>query len=868
MKVAIFVPHLGYLKHFEHLIPDSKSSTEKLTVFYYQRKLDFEGNYRKNRNIDLQFLNQKSLIEDKEAFRLIELLNSLKNSQYWQLSDFKKFPELARRFRIRPALSGSQNRISKILLSIVSENKTDEMVWHSCLEISKQIENIELRNSKFKKLLKRQNIEILILSPYLDGDWQPIAAALICRRLNILTVANMASWDNFENKGLAHPSPDYFLCWSNYHKEILVQHHKVDPDKIVIVGSYIFDNWFKHERSRTNLPPLPTINIIYFCSSPFITGKNEFLIIERFIRILGKLSNFHFKVDIRPHPQNRIEIENIEKLGTQANVDLSLNEGNLSGSKSALSRSTFVNEMENYDIAVGVNTSILLESCAIGMPFATLDAHSLGVRIPKTRHIKFLRKFETTHFANENSILDFLRDIDKDDLIKIGNEKKNQLKLTFSPEDVNFLENYLDVLSSLNSSPIHYKNPSSGTPSTPLKIIHLKSIKYRNLKRGIVILIRLGFKDFFLHLKLFLSNKELEFSPKVVNDLQSKEFVLENGASFRLVHLSGHKIKFQNDQQYAAYVDQLVKDLMNEIQSADKIYFGPWYSELGFELLYAIPFLNFLKKQLSSQTNFIAISRGGDIPLYGEVGIENVNALRYFDKDEWEKITTENWRILGGLKQSALTSIDLKILERVLLQEDDKSESHIILHPSMIFAIFRPYWRGNVSIESILKYLDFPITQGPEKKINNRVFVKLYSRPSLEASILEIDKVIESLADFRKKDFLICNQQEYSDDHELFMNEIGKFANFRSFAANNFEDNLHIQLDLMKSCSQSVVTYGGLSYFPLFFGNDSVGIFQDSTKFAKCHLSLAEHLAQKSGSIFRILHISEIDSLRKIPGWD
>lgn len=855
MSIGLFIPHLGYLKHFGHLITASLESDQKLYIFYYQNK-ESNQSYINTNNLNLIFLHDKDLIPSPKERQFFNLINQLKNFAYWNLDDFSEFTEMKDRFRIRPSLIYGHNKKTQSLIALILKMISSQNSSKVTQLVSEELENFNIKKGKFGKILHLYQIRTLILSPYLDGDWQPIAANAICQNQNITTLGCMASWDNFENKGIASPSPDYFLCWTEYHKSILENYHKIPFNRIITVGSYIFDNWFKLDfEQRRPAVESEVTRIVYLCSSPFITGAIEKDIIRKFVEMLGKIKSKKFEITIRPHPQNHLNLENFELLASNQNVAVNIQFHPVGGSQTQDSRKALALEFKNYDLAVGVNTSMMLESCALDMPVTLLNASEFGFKVPKTRHIEFLKKFVIAEFNNENQLNIFFSNLNKSKLNNLGKLKKEQLYKELFQANNNFQINFSNQVDYLTENAIR-KDGKNSQSSFLIKKSKFRSVKRANLKRGLMILRKQGISSFFYHLRLFIDNSTVFWSTDAVEKFKVESFVSKSNQRFDILHAEPLNLKFENDAQYEKYVEEFIAELVDKIRQYRKVYIGPWFSELGFELLYLIPFFNYVKSTRLNSSNFTVISRGGKIPIYDKLGFDYVNPLEYFEASEWETINNQNWKLLGGLKQSKLTSIDKDILESIFYNEPTESRTNLVLHPSLIFALFRPFWLSNVGINSVLKYLKFPIINS-ELGSNNKIFVKLYSRPSMSGATFDVDDLIEDLSGLQNKEIYLCASQEYRDDHTIFKYKLQGNTNLHEFHADSFADNLRVQLLQMIRCSKSLVTYGGLSYFPLFYGLSSIGLYEDESKFAECHLLVAKHLAKLSGSTFEVLKVSD-----------
>ena len=79
------------------------------------------------------------------------------------------------------------------------------------------------------------------------------------------------------------------------------------------------------------------------------------------------------------------------------------------------------------------------------------------------------------------------------------------------------------------------------------------------------------------------------------------------------------------------HLSEFVRDLKSLIDTKQNIVIGPWIGELGYELLYWIPFLRFLKTQsIFENKTCTVISRGGMQLWYQDFSTEYIDIFDYY----------------------------------------------------------------------------------------------------------------------------------------------------------------------------------------------------------------------------------------------
>ena len=108
---------------------------------------------------------------------------------------------------------------------------------------------------------------------------------------------------------------------------------------------------------------------------------------------------------------------------------------------------------------------------------------------------------------------------------------------------------------------------------------------------------------------------------------------------------------------------------------------GPWLGEVGFELLYWIPFLRwFAERYRVSRERLIAVARGGSAEAwYGSIASRSHDALSFMPLDEFKRKNDARSGQLGEQKQVPRTPLDEEIISFVR-QAEGREVS--VLHPS------------------------------------------------------------------------------------------------------------------------------------------------------------------------------------------
>jgi hypothetical protein len=295
------------------------------------------------------------------------------------------------------------------------------------------------------------------------------------------------------------------------------------------------------------------------------------------------------------------------------------------------------------------------------------------------------------------------------------------------------------------------------------------------------------------------------------------------------------------------------------------IIIGPWLSEVGFEVLYWIPFLTWLVTYYKiDPERIIILSRGGANHWYDNIGGNYQDIFSYFTPEEFKLKNNERIAQTGGQKHFRLTSFDLEILTIVTKNLNIKDYENI--HPSVMYELFLFFWRRQVSIRLIeqhtayRKFAKLPdgdtiglVHQLPD----SYVAVKFYfsdAFPDTPENRRFIDRVVQNLA--KTNVIVLLNSGISIDDHDDFTSE--NSDRIISLGHLDPEKNLDIQTKVLSRAKAFYGTYGGFSYIAPLYGVPSISFYSEPDKFDPFHLEVANRA-------FRTINSSHVKSMREIP---
>ncbi len=297
-----------------------------------------------------------------------------------------------------------------------------------------------------------------------------------------------------------------------------------------------------------------------------------------------------------------------------------------------------------------------------------------------------------------------------------------------------------------------------------------------------------------------------------------------------------------NVQESSDGVEQkALQRALEAIHAGGDVVVGPWTGEVGFELMYWIPFLGWLAGQGLSGERVVVVSRGGAGLWYRHLASRYVDILDLISPDEFRE------RTAGKKKQyDHRRDLDVELVEkaRARLGLDDGP----VVHPSLMFRLFSGLWRGRAGVDLVESFASFrPLTrpassERPPALPADYVVAKFYfskAFPDNSANRAFVADMVRTVS--RQAPVALLSTSVRLDEHQDYQGPSSSGV-YVVNAHERPEQNLARQSELIAGGRGFVGTYGGFSYLAPFYGVPSLSFFSRRFGFEAHHLDLAHRV--------------------------
>jgi hypothetical protein len=275
---------------------------------------------------------------------------------------------------------------------------------------------------------------------------------------------------------------------------------------------------------------------------------------------------------------------------------------------------------------------------------------------------------------------------------------------------------------------------------------------------------------------------------------------------------------------------------------------GPWTGEVGFELLYWVPFVRWVAATYRiPPERLVVVSRGGVAAWYEGLAGRYVDVFSHFSPEEFRAATED------AKKQRRVGEFDARVVERIMAAHGLARAA--LLHPGMMYRLFWPVWKELATASRVDAYTKYERLTGPADPVLNElpaefVAARFYFSecfPDTPANRTFVTSAIEAIG--AHTPVVLLNTPFAVDDHRdvgrLDAGSAGTVLTIERHMAP--ERNLAVQTAVISRARAFVGTYGGYSYLAPMCGVSSLAFYSAHT-FKEHHLHIAQRAIERLGT--------------------
>lgn len=310
-------------------------------------------------------------------------------------------------------------------------------------------------------------------------------------------------------------------------------------------------------------------------------------------------------------------------------------------------------------------------------------------------------------------------------------------------------------------------------------------------------------------------------------------------AARRPLHAIRHRRAEVREQQGWNQVEWGVeREIAGALAGDGPVLVGPWLAEVGYEVLYWIPFLRWVRAAYQLDPSRVTvISRGGVATWYDGVAGRYAEIWDHIDPADFARRNAER----AELKQLSTSPLERDILDAV--SRAAGAQGARVLHPSLMFRLFKLFWSGHRASGFLDSHTRFQLQKPPgivdrRKLPDDYIAVKFYaarSMPDTPEIRRRLRSMVERMAE--QTTVVLLDTGLPLDDHADF--DLGSSSRIVS-ARDLLEPrtNLAAQTDVIAHARAYVGTCGSLTWLAPMLGVHTSAVLADP-EFLHAHLAVA-----------------------------
>jgi hypothetical protein len=317
-------------------------------------------------------------------------------------------------------------------------------------------------------------------------------------------------------------------------------------------------------------------------------------------------------------------------------------------------------------------------------------------------------------------------------------------------------------------------------------------------------------------------------------------------------------------EQAAAFGDewQVERELAAVARGRGPIIAGPWLSEVGFEVLYWVPFLRWFEDRYRVDPGrVVAISRGGVAGWYGDLAAHYVEIFDHLSPEEFGRRNRDRHEReeSGGQKQTSIGPLDDELISAARSATGVKDAA--ICHPSLMYRLFSRFWYGNRALDLVTshtRYLPVPnrtTAPSPHRTLapsdlglpGRYIAAKLYTgaalpgTPEARGALRELVRTAAS-----QMPVVMLDTGMATDEHQDYLfRDIPNVTSLRDRLVP--KTNLGVQTSVIAGAQGFIGTCGSLAWLAPLLGVNTLAVYSEE-RFLVSHIFFASQAFRQAGA--------------------
>jgi len=334
-------------------------------------------------------------------------------------------------------------------------------------------------------------------------------------------------------------------------------------------------------------------------------------------------------------------------------------------------------------------------------------------------------------------------------------------------------------------------------------------------------------------------------------------------------------------EQAAAFADEwrVEREIAAVARGRGPIIAGPWLSEVGFEVLYWIPFLRWFEDRYRvDRERVIAVSRGGVAGWYGDLAAQYVEIFDHVTPAEFGRRNRERHQReeAGGQKQTTISSFDEELIAAARSATGTRDAA--VCHPSLMYRLFSRFWYGNRALDLVTSHTRFRTSDDrtiglphhrtaaprdlglPERYLAAKFYTgaALPGTPEAREALRELVRAAAS-----RMPVVMLDTGMATDEHEDYLfRDIPNVVSLRDHLAP--KTNLAVQTAVIAGAQGFIGTCGSLAWLAPLQGVDTLAVYSEE-RFLVSHVFFAGQAYRQAGAArfdtLDLRAVSELDLL-------